>query len=296
MDDVVPEVSVVIPTHNRAVELIRAMHSAVAQVGVEHLEVIVVDDCSSDGTRPAVQAFADSRVRYFRFETNRGGCAARNLGIERARAPVIAFLDDDDEWLSNKLERQLPLLETYDAALCGFYVGRSGRADIVHTNEVRLSHLRKRSPAPTSALIGKTGVLRQLRFDESLSNGQEWDLYMRLLEGHRIGYVSAPLFFLDVDREDSITAAAKAVTVADIGKRMMAVNKHRARLGPYWHRYRYAAHLLMYFRHRNDRMVRLKEAWRKSGLLASAHVLCDRALRRLTSKLSLGRRVVRKEV
>lgn len=284
-----PEVSVVIPTHNRANELSRAMKSALNQIAVNGLEVIVIDDCSSDDTAQVVDSFADARVRYFRTCANVGGSAARNIGIDMARAAVVAFLDDDDTWLPGKLKRQLPLLAGYEAALCGFYVGTAKRVDVLRTSEIVESHLRKRSPAPTSALVVRTERVRALRFDESLPNGQEWDLYMRLLESSRMGYVRAPLVMLEVNRSDSITAAAKDVELADIDQRLRAVGKHRHRLGSYWFRYRYAAHVLMYIRYRNDWAARLRVACKASGLLVCAHVLFDRVLRRVSLKLAARR-------
>ena len=106
-----PLVSVIIPSHNRAVLLPRAVESVLAQT-YSNLEVIIVDDASSDST-PAVMADLvkrDPRVRYFRHETNRYASAARNTGIASARGELIAFLDDDDEWLPEKLAKQVPVM------------------------------------------------------------------------------------------------------------------------------------------------------------------------------------------
>jgi glycosyltransferase involved in cell wall biosynthesis len=104
-----PTVSVVITTHNRALACEQAIASVLAQ-GTPVLEVIVCDDASSDDTPQRVAAIAqsDSRVRLERFETPRGGPAAgRNRGIAVARGDWVAFLDDDDTWLPDKLARQL---------------------------------------------------------------------------------------------------------------------------------------------------------------------------------------------
>lgn len=105
-------VSVVIPTYNRGNSLSDAIGSTLAQT-VQPLEVIVVDDASTDGTEDVVARIAErSRavpVRYHRMATNRGGGVARNHGVALARAPYVAFLDSDDVWLSTKLEEQLAL-------------------------------------------------------------------------------------------------------------------------------------------------------------------------------------------
>lgn len=104
-----PEVSVIIPTHDRADFVGHAIQSALDQVGVS-LEVIVVDDASRDGTAEVLAKFDDA-IRVRRFERNVERGAARNAGAMMARAPVLAFLDSDDEWLPGKLQAQLPHVE-----------------------------------------------------------------------------------------------------------------------------------------------------------------------------------------
>jgi len=101
-----PQVTVVIPTHNRAGLLARAVRSALAQEVAS--EVIVVDDCSTDETPDVLASFGDS-VRALRTERNVERGAARNLAARHASAPILAFLDSDDEWKPGKLARQLPI-------------------------------------------------------------------------------------------------------------------------------------------------------------------------------------------
>lgn len=105
-------VSVVIPTYNRGSSLPNAIESALTQTS-EPLEIIVVDDASTDGTEDVVREISRQArsipVRYHRMPTNRGGGAARNQGVALARGSYLAFLDSDDLWLPTKLERQLEL-------------------------------------------------------------------------------------------------------------------------------------------------------------------------------------------
>jgi glycosyltransferase involved in cell wall biosynthesis len=104
-----PRVSVVIPTYQRAVQVQDAINSVLAQT-FSDLEVIVVDDGSSDGTGQILREFFGDRIRYY-AQANQGVSAARNRGIAEARGEWIAFLDSDDRWEKDKLEWQFKALE-----------------------------------------------------------------------------------------------------------------------------------------------------------------------------------------
>lgn len=109
-------VSVVIPTYNRARLVARAIKSAQAAMSPGD-ELLVIDDGSTDDTEDVVRSFGKD-VRYFRVE-NAGSSVARNLGIRSARCPLVAMLDDDDEWLPDKLELQRKVMDTYpETAFC----------------------------------------------------------------------------------------------------------------------------------------------------------------------------------
>ncbi len=112
-------VSVVLPTFNRAVTLPRSIASVLGQ-SHRDLEVIVVDDGSSDATEGVVTAIGDGRVRYVKLGSNVGQAAARNVGIGASRGDLIAFQDSDDVWHVDKLSRQVGVLED-DPGLAGVY-------------------------------------------------------------------------------------------------------------------------------------------------------------------------------
>lgn len=101
-----PLVSIVIPTYNRGHCITACIDSALAQT-MGDIEIIVVDDCSSDDTAERVAAFSDPRVSYLPQPSNRGGAVARNAGIRAARGEFVAFLDSDDLWLPEKLALQI---------------------------------------------------------------------------------------------------------------------------------------------------------------------------------------------
>jgi glycosyltransferase involved in cell wall biosynthesis len=111
-----PKVSVVIPTYNRADKVGKTIDSVLAQTTTD-LEVIVVDDGSSDGTEKVLKQVYGDRIRYH-FQVNQGVSAARNKGIAEARGEWIAFLDSDDIWEKDKIEWQLRALEQF-APQCG---------------------------------------------------------------------------------------------------------------------------------------------------------------------------------
>lgn len=100
----IPLISVILTTHNRANFLIRAIDSVLNQTLI-NFELIVVDDCSTDNTEELVKTLTDNRIRYVRHVQNRGASAARNTGVDAAQADYTSFLDDDDEYLPEFLEK-----------------------------------------------------------------------------------------------------------------------------------------------------------------------------------------------
>lgn len=104
------KVSVILPVYNRAASLGDAMRSVLAQ-SVADLELIVVDDASTEDLGPVIDAIGDPRVRYIRLARNGGVSVARNAGLAAAEGTYIAFQDSDDLWLPGKLARQLAVLE-----------------------------------------------------------------------------------------------------------------------------------------------------------------------------------------
>ncbi len=106
-------VSIIIPTYNTALLVERTLRSALGQTGGFELEILVVDDCSSDNTLEVVQSIDDSRIRIFRQERNQGPAAARNRGLHEAQGEYCAFLDGDDFWESEFLQETVSFLEAH---------------------------------------------------------------------------------------------------------------------------------------------------------------------------------------
>jgi len=195
-----PLVSVVIPTYNRAHLLSRAIHSALAQDFPE-LEVIVVDDGSTDETTQLVTQF--EAVRAIRFEHNRGGAATRNAGIEAARGEFVAFLDSDDEWLPIKTRRQVDVMRgspAIGAVYCRYFVQDDATGQRIegfselYTGSIRPVLFRGRCPRSVSLFLVRRAALEQAGgFDESLAGFQDADLWIRLSDKWEFGAVDEAL-------------------------------------------------------------------------------------------------------
>ena len=186
----VPEVSVVVPTRNRWPLLsTHALSSALAQEDVE-LEVVVVDDASTDGTADRVEALGDPRVRVVRNETQRRLPASRNVGSATARGAWLAFLDDDDLWSPRKLRAQLDTAQTAGAAWvyaqCVVVDAELHPLDLhPFPDPEELPSLLlggNHVPGGGSNVIVRSDTFREVgRFDEGLRYFEDWDLWLRLV-------------------------------------------------------------------------------------------------------------------
>ena len=118
-DGAAPLVSVIVPSYNSEAHILEALESALSQTMAD-LEVLSVDDASQDRTRSLVEELAqrDRRLRTFAQASNRGVALARNRGLAHARGRYIAYLDSDDQWMPNKLERQIAFMTEAGAGAC----------------------------------------------------------------------------------------------------------------------------------------------------------------------------------
>jgi glycosyltransferase involved in cell wall biosynthesis len=209
-----PRVSVVVPAYERGDVVGRAIDSALAQT-VGDIEVVVVDDGSSDDTGAVVEAYDDERVRGLAHETNRGVSAARNTGVAAATGEYVAFLDSDDEWLPRKLERQLAVLDDRGEGWVGAYceVATAGLSTLGRL-ATAVSERLFRSAAPreggrelaeallsmqvfmgpgSTLLVEREAVESAGGFDEGLSIYEDWDLVLRVLAAGKLAHVDEPL-------------------------------------------------------------------------------------------------------
>lgn len=214
-------ISVIIPTRNRKVLLERAIKSVQKQT-LQDSEIIVVDDASTDDTMQllALLQAKDDRIRVIRHEKAKGGAAARNSGIAACYGEWIAFLDDDDFWLPQKLESQQNLLyQNQDAVACtcSFVVHRPLRFDRIFMppSEVSLEQLIR---TKTNIMGGMSVCMCSFEslqkiggFDERLSSAQDWDLWIRLRQiGKIVCYNDKALVYYDSHFSNRITCNMQA--------------------------------------------------------------------------------------
>ena len=182
-----PLVSAIIPTRNRPELLARALQTALAQ-DYPHIEVIVVDDASS----PPAELPSGTHARLLRMDTAGGAGAARNAGVESARGDLVAFLDDDDEWLAPKLREQVEALSAAPDAvgvISGFVAHRDGTLEYVRLppeeRELRKRFLMEPTTGPPMVLLKKEDFVQVGGFDTRLARYEDWDLWLRLTDRGR---------------------------------------------------------------------------------------------------------------
>lgn len=215
-----PLVSVVIPTYNRAGQVTAAVESVLAQ-SYSEVEIIVVDDGSSDGTAQAVQRLIEEQgsngmhIRSF-AQANQGASAARNRAIAEAHGEWIAFLDSDDVWLPEKLEWQVRALGQFES-VCGACITDAELVNVsgINTTAFRMAGKHYRETigiAPdavkrlvrsfdhfwVSTLLARADLVRQIGgFDPNIVFAEDHDFNFRLALVTCFSYVNKPLVLID---------------------------------------------------------------------------------------------------
>ncbi|MBQ7960081.1 MAG: glycosyltransferase family 2 protein [Clostridia bacterium] len=196
-------VSVIIPTHSGSENICRAVDSILAQT-YENVEAIVVDDNGRGTeeqlkTQKEIEKYKDEpRVKYIMHEVNKNGSAARNTGIRASQGDYIAFLDDDDAFHPDNIEKHLALLtklpEDYGLTYCGFINIIPGMKDeIIHPSQegdVLFDFLVRKMRVGTSLILMKREVIDYVKeWDESFRRHQDWEFLARVLQRYKMGRV-----------------------------------------------------------------------------------------------------------
>lgn len=213
-------VSVIIPTYNREKLILRSVKSVLEQT-YSDIELIVVDDCSTDKTKVVLEKVSDPRFRYIQMEKNGGACAARNKGIEEAKGDFIAFQDSDDEWEREKIEKQLLRLKESDADFCFCKMRvidtvtkeKKVIPDKTTENDLTFTRLLIGNFISTQMLLIKRKCFDEIRFDVSLPRYQDWDLSISLYKKYKAVFEPTPLVNQYI-QSDSISKSNVKLAVA----------------------------------------------------------------------------------
>mgnify|MGYP001176277459 FL=1 len=196
-----PLISVVLPTHNRVSLLEKAIHSVLRQTEKD-FELIIVDDASTDQTSEFLNQFVenDTRITVIKNIVALGGGGARNVGIYASKAKWIAFLDDDDEWVENKLSLQLERLNLSPVAVacsCSYMhhypFGLTRKFIIPENVSLNELYLENVLGGASMCLCLREILLKIDGFDTKLKSGQDWDLWVRLRSEGEIVVCDKPL-------------------------------------------------------------------------------------------------------
>jgi glycosyltransferase involved in cell wall biosynthesis len=178
-----PKVSVIIPTHNRA-EFLRSAITSVLNQTFQDFEIIIVDDASKDHTQEVIAHFNDARIKVIYNQVSKEAAGARNTGLMNANCEYIAFLDDDDEWLPEKLKMQTSLLDNSPLEVGGVCTGHfevekvRGRVSICNPE---INDFSKDNFITTSSVLLRRECFEKCGlFDESMPTNSDYDMWIRI--------------------------------------------------------------------------------------------------------------------
>ena len=198
-----PKISVVLPVHNRADVLARAVQSVLDQ-RLGDFELVIVDDGSTDDSVIIAKGFQDNRIKIVELGENRGGNVARNTGVRTASAPLIAFLDSDDAYFPEKLERVVAEFDRkpdMELLVDSFIKVQPSGARVVRKNPVidnreifRRALFTRQLWKATPSITGRRDAILSVMFDETLRRLQDFDFLIRASETVNCGATDAVLW------------------------------------------------------------------------------------------------------
>jgi len=229
---VLPTIAAIIPVYNRENTIIKCVESVLAQT---HLvdEIIIIDDCSTDNTANQLKIFGD-KINILHTMKQSGAQAARNIGIRSAKSNWIAFLDSDDEWLPNKIDKQISVLNsvkfnenTVVHGDCYISAGNNSNKKIWHPTVINGPNVYNQLLASTgtlfpSILASKVALEKIGLLDEKVESYQEWDTAIQLAKFCKFIHIKEPLFIYRIHEQTISKGSNKSVN----GYQYI-VNKHK---------------------------------------------------------------------
>lgn len=196
--------SVIVPTYNRAHMVTETIDSILSQT-FRDLELIIVDNDSTDNTEEVIKSYKDKRIRYFKHQNNGIVAVNRNYGVSKAKGEYIAFCDDDDLWFPEKLEKQVQEMEkdSQIGLVCNNVIHFNGKGDHGEAFKAkpRDSDLTFEALVWKSFISGSTVLVRKAVLDDvglmdespELVAVEDYELWLRIAKKYRVKYIDIPL-------------------------------------------------------------------------------------------------------
>lgn len=232
MENVVSKISIVMPVYNAQRFLSQTIDSVLSQ-SYSDFELIMIDDCSTDNSLEILKEYEqkDSRVLVFRNDKNRGVSFTRNFGVKKAKSDYIAFIDSDDMWTADKLEKQINLINKYpDTAVCytgsGFVDTNSIKSEFVFyvPEEVSFKKLLKQNVISCSSALVKKEWLQKfpMAHDDMHEDFATWLSILK--HGGKARGINEPLLIYRVDRNSKSGNKFKSMAMTYRVYKFMGLN------------------------------------------------------------------------
>ncbi len=216
-NDTTHKVSVIMPTYNRASIILKSIDSVLSQT-YQNLELIIIDDGSTDHTETLIKKIQDKRLKYIKLTKNHGACYARNLGLKKSTGDFIAFQDSDDIFLKDKIACQMEniLKQNADLDFCKLQLHDSRNDEIIIPNTAQerilktknhhdiISLLCKGNFISTQAILAKKEIFEAATFNPKMPRLQDYDLILRIIKKCKLSYTPKVLVHL-YRQDDSIS-------------------------------------------------------------------------------------------
>lgn len=230
-----PLVSIIVPTLNRYMSLYNCIKSISSQ-SYTNIEIIIIDDGSSDLTKSAVEKMEDRRIKYIRNQSNLGASASRNKGIRNAKGKYIAFCDDDDQFTKNKILAQTKFMEkhsNYALTYTNAFI-RDGDKKYLFSDKLTQNTFSKllleNSQILTPTVMIRANILNESGlFDEKLNVCEDYDLWLRIASKNTYNFIDKPLSIINKSRV-SLTSDASRFFRESVKVKMININKYKDKL------------------------------------------------------------------
>ena len=209
------KVSVIIPTYNRGNLIINSIKSVLNQT-FRNLEVIVVDDGSTDNTEDEVNKITDKRIKYIKLSSNRGGSNARNVGIKNATGQFISFQDSDDIFYPNKIEKQIKNIINKNSifdfckinviynSTYSYLIPNARQENSIIKGEIFNELISRGNFISTQSMIIRTKYMKNHLFDIEMPRLQDYDVILGMIPKVKISYTNEILVDLHI-QNNSVT-------------------------------------------------------------------------------------------